>query len=104
MGHCTNCGKENVQESKFCVDCGAFLDANMKDKCLGIEKPSEECFGLPHGGAILGLIFGFFIIVAGISLFYGFNIWNQLVPYAAILIGFLIVVGAIYGILRKPKP
>jgi len=69
---------------------------------FGPERRVEECFGLPHGGAIAGIIFGAFIIILGLAMFLGQDIWELIGPSAAIIIGILIVAGAIYRLSRKP--
>ena len=56
------------------------------------------------GGAILGIIFGAFIIIVGISIFLGLDIGTIIGPAVAIIIGILIVAGALYGLLRRRKP
>jgi len=74
MVYCPKCGTKNEEDVKFCVNCGAALYAEEKRErrrttCFGAERRREdECFGLPHGGAIAGVIFGAFIILIGIAL------------------------------------
>lgn len=58
----------------------------------------DECFGIPRGGTVVGIFFGFIIALAGLSLLakevYQIDIpwW----PIVIILIGALIITGAIY--------
>lgn len=59
----------------------------------------DECFGLPRGGAILGLVIGVLIIIVGLQQLFGWQI--DLGPFAIIIFGILIVAGAIYGLTRK---
>jgi len=59
----------------------------------------DECFGLPYGGAIFGLFIGVIIILWGLSSVFGWNI--ELGSFAIIVIGLLIVAGAIYTLTRK---
>ena len=59
----------------------------------------DECFGLPHGGAIFGLFIGAIIILWGLSEALGWK--NELSTFAAIAIGLLIVAGAVRGLTRK---
>jgi hypothetical protein len=61
-----------------------------------------ECFGLPHGGMIAGLVFGIIIIVIGLGLFlqqsgYIGNFWSIFWPFIIIIFGILVLLGAIYG-------
>jgi phosphoglycerol transferase MdoB-like AlkP superfamily enzyme len=57
----------------------------------------NECFGLPNGGMIVGIIIGIIIILVGLSLFlqttYGITIdfW----PIILIIFGLLILAGAL---------
>jgi hypothetical protein len=92
---CDNCGIENEADASFCVNCGApFKAVEYKPK-----NPKDECFGLPNGGAIFGLFIGAIIIIWGLTEVLGLqiDIWN----YAIIVIGILIVVGAIYGLTKR---
>jgi hypothetical protein len=66
----------------------------------------QECFGLPHGGAIVGIAIGAIILIWGFITFaqqtgvitQTVNVW----PIALIIFGILIVIGAIYGLSRRP--
>ena len=103
MVTCARCGKENEEGAKFCVDCGAALgpeETRPERRVERIERrPRDECFGLPHGGAIFGLFIGAIIILWGLSSVFGWQI--ELGTYAIIIIGILIVAGAIYGLTRR---
>lgn len=110
MVTCPNCGASNQDDAGFCVDCGSSLSSAAKsqkreDTCFGRpgRRVEEECFGLPYGGAILGIIFGAFIIIIGISISLGLDIGTIIGPAVAIIIGILIVAGALYGLLRRRK-
>jgi len=70
------------------------------------RRVRDECFGLPHGGAIFALFIGVIIIVAGIFLFLRETGWivgdiDILGPVAAIVFGILIVAGGIYSLSRR---
>ena len=111
--YCTNCGTNNEEEAKFCIGCGARLDETVglgreiEETCLGPREKRhfEECFGLPHGGAIFGLVIGVLIILWGL-------IWVlqearvilttvELWPFAVIIFGVLMIAGAIYATSRR---
>ncbi|UCC33909.1 MAG: hypothetical protein JSW53_02595 [Candidatus Bathyarchaeota archaeon] len=66
-----------------------------------MEERRQECFGLPYGGAIVGIMIGVIIIIAGISWLLGIDIWENIWPFIAIFFGVLIVAGAIYGLTRR---
>jgi hypothetical protein len=58
----------------------------------------NECFGLPNGGMIVGLVIGVIIILAGLGLFlqaYGISI--DIWPFIIIIFGVLIMLGALFG-------
>jgi hypothetical protein len=61
------------------------------------RRKEDECFGLPHGGAIFGLIIGVIIILWGISYIAEIDLW----PLIIIIFGILIVAGAIYKFGRR---
>jgi len=71
------------------------------------KRAEDQCFGLPHGGAIAAIVIG------GILLFWGFVLlaqqsgWITTTPDFGIVvlltIGILMVAGAIYRMTR-PKP
>ena len=63
------------------------------------EKREAECFGLPRGGAIFGLLIGAMIILVGLRELFGWHI--DFGPFAIIVVGLLFVVGAIYGLTRR---
>lgn len=96
MVTCTKCGAENEEGAQYCVNCGAsFYPEKMS------RRREEECFGLPQGGAIAGIVFGAFIIIIGLSLAFGIDIGRWIGPFIMIVVGVLIVIGAIYGLGRK---
>lgn len=101
---CQACDYKNDDDAEYCARCGAVL-AEMKpvagkdEDCFGDED--SECFGLPHGGAIFGIIIGIIIIIWGVSSITGFPIWEYFWPLILVLFGLLIVVGAIYAMSRR---
>ena len=106
MVTCTKCGTRNLDEAKFCVNCGADLASaggerrGGGDSCFGRQNRREdECFGLPNGGAVVGLIIGIIIIIFGLSNLLGWRI--DFGPLLMIVVGVLIAAGAIYGMTRR---
>jgi uncharacterized membrane protein YvbJ len=105
MVYCQSCGQQNPDNAETCTRCGADLYP-AKSKCTSGKRGREtdECFGLPNGGAIVGLIFGALIIIYGVSWYLGYDlstIWTTtLGPFLVIIIGVLILGGAIYGLSR----
>jgi ribosomal protein L40E len=109
--YCSKCGAKNEDDAKVCVGCGASLYVPKRvtrrrggDECFGPKEErrfEEECFGLPHGGAFIGIIFGFIILVLGFTWLVGINLWDYIGPLMAILLGILIIVGVIYSAIRR---
>ena len=119
MVYCSKCGTKNEESEEICVKCGAKLKmskAKSLEKSIeeGAEefgkraeawgksfakRPEEECFGLPHGGTIIGLIIGMIIIVVGISTLAGIDL--DLGPLMILILGVLILGGALYSLTRK---
>jgi uncharacterized membrane protein YvbJ len=104
---CTRCGIKNVDNARFCVNCGTELySAKLKKRdetCFGRpeKRIEEECFDLPHGGVIIGIIFGILMIFIGLAMAFGFNVGRFIGPSFMIIVGLFIILGAIYG-LRRP--
>ena len=100
MVYCTKCGTKNEEDAVVCVKCGASLVARPAWR-RERRRPEKECFGLPYGGAIVGLIIGVIIIVAGISWLLPEDISFEWWPIIVIVFGLLIVAGAMYGFRRR---
>lgn len=110
MVYCTKCGAKNEEDAEICVSCGASLYAprrvtkHREDNCFGPKgekRFEEECFGLPYGGAIVGIIFGIIILVLGFAWLAKINIWDYIGPLFVIIIGVLIIAGVAYGASRR---
>lgn len=121
MVYCSECGTKNKETSENCVKCDAKIKLSKeKDWEKRLEEGAEdfgrraeawgesfgkraedECFGLPHGGSIFGLVFGIIILLVGILWITGitFNIW----PFFIVIVGILILAGALYSLTRKQK-
>lgn len=110
MVYCTKCGTKNEEDAKHCTKCGANLEVSLEERFerraeewgeqFG-RRAEEECFGLPHGSVIAGIIFGVIILVFGFAWLTGIDIWENIGPFMVILVGLLIVAGAIYGVTRR---
>lgn len=111
MVYCTKCGTKNEDDAKVCTECGATLEVSRHerkqrsgDDCFGPRERrhmEDECFGLPYGGAVVGIIFGIIIVFIGLAILMGFNIWNLLGPAVIVIVGILIIAGALYGMRRR---
>jgi len=106
MVYCSRCGTQNPDTATVCSNCGAPLYAVGK-QYPGSEREhyrrmEGECFGLPNGGMIAGLIFGLIIVLVGLGLFfqasgYVVSFWPYIWPLIIVIFGILIVAGALYG-------
>jgi hypothetical protein len=113
MVYCTQCGAENEEGASTCINCGVPLQASRAGN-RGWEEELEvraeefgeraeqfgkrmerECFGLPDGNMIIGVLFGFAIILVGARELFGWNI--DFGPFIAIVVGVLIIAGVLYN-------
>ena len=111
MVYCTKCGSKNEDDVDVCSNCKASLQVHRisrrksGDDCFGSRgRKEDDCFGLPNGGAIVGLIFGAIIVLIGLALLSGSSwdfLWSLLWPFIIVIIGVLIVGGALYGMRRR---
>jgi len=119
--YCPKCGTKNKEDAKYCTKCGANLwvsqgkrfEKRVEEWGEEFGKRAEEwgeqfgrraeegCFGLPHGGAIVGLIIGVLIIFVGLSWLAGVDWGKYLRPLVIIVFGILIVAGTLYGLRRR---
>jgi len=65
------------------------------------DDAGKECLGLPHGGAVSGIVFGLLIVLLGLSSLLGWGI--NLMALIVILFGALIVASAIYTLTRERR-
>ena len=108
MVYCSRCGTQNPDTEKICSNCGAPL-YTVGQQYPGSDREhykrvENECFGLPNGGMIVGLIFGIIIIFVGLSLLFNFgDFWSYIWPLIIIIFGVLILLGALFGRRRRPR-
>ncbi len=110
MVYCTKCGAKNPDDATVCAQCGASLyptkehERRRKHEAECFEA-EEECFGIPRGGAVVGLAIGIIILLAGcIWLLQQAGLIPKTVeiwPFAIIIFGILIIIGALYGLRRR---
>ncbi len=106
MVYCSKCGTQNPDDAKVCSNCGAPL-YTVGQQYPGSEREhykrvEGECFGLPNGGMIAGIVFGTIIILVGLGLFlqasgYITNFWSYFWPFILVIFGLLVLLGAVYG-------
>lgn len=120
MVYCTKCGAKNPDDAKVCSQCGASLygvgeragQGRVENECWGTRREGEpyrqvehECLGIPRGGVIVGIAIGVIILLAGVIVLLqqaglissNISVW----PFAIIIFGILIVIGALYGLSRR---
>jgi len=103
MVYCVKCGGKDLDNAKACAQCGASLHSTGEHEHH--RRIEDECFGIPRGGTVVGLAIGIIIILVGSIWFLqqaelispDVEIW----PFAVIIFGILILVGAIYGLRRR---
>jgi len=98
MVYCQECGTNNDDTADHCSNCGASLRSRSR---VPRRAGRDECFGLPQGGAIFGIIIGLVIIITGLQSLLGFDL--DLGPYMIILVGVLIAAGAIYQMNQRKR-
>jgi uncharacterized membrane protein YvbJ len=102
MVYCSKCGTQNEENARVCSNCGTPL-YTVGEKYPGSEREhyrrvESECFGLPNGGMIAGLVFGVIIILVGLTMFLqtSYHINIDFWPIIIIIFGVLLVAGALY--------
>jgi uncharacterized membrane protein YvbJ len=106
--YCPKCGTKNEDTAEFCVKCGASLQTGTyTSRRYERRRAEEECFGLPHGGAIVGIAIGLIILLWGMLLLAQQAGWITYTPdfwvIILIIIGILMIAGAAYRMTR-PRP
>jgi uncharacterized membrane protein YvbJ len=106
MVYCPKCGTLNDDTSEFCVKCGASLrTGTFESRRYERRRAENECFGLPHGGAIVGLVIGVIVLLWGFFALANasglINVTPDLWIIIAIVIGILLIAGAIYRMNRS---
>ena len=101
MVYCSKCGFNNEDNAENCTKCGASLQISRYER-RSARRMEDECFGLPHGGAIVGLIIGIVIILWGLTQVPGllpenFELWWLII----IIFGVLIIAGSLYRFSRR---
>lgn len=108
--YCSKCGAKNEDTTQVCVGCGASLYVpkhaakHKGNECFGPKEEKrfeDECFGLPYGGAIVGIIFGAIILIFGFAWLVGVSLWEYIGPLLVITVGILIVAGVAYAATRR---
>jgi hypothetical protein len=78
-----------------------LYDLWKEEVVMSYERARDECFGLPGGNAIIGILIGLAIILTGVRELFNWNI--DFGPYATIIVGLLIAAGAIYTMSRRKR-
>lgn len=103
MVYCQKCGTKNDENADYCAKCGASLQVGTYvPQRRSRKKTEEDCFGLPNGGAIAGIVLGLFILLWGLTVLFDwgdFQFW----PAILIIFGALMLLGAIYKVTHSKK-
>jgi uncharacterized membrane protein YvbJ len=100
MVYCTKCGTKNEEDAVFCVNCKEPLGVSQTVRYERRRKESE-CFGLPHGGSIAGLVIGLIIILWGVTSVLDIDFGSYLWAVVIVIFGTLMVAGALYSMSRR---
>jgi uncharacterized membrane protein YvbJ len=98
MVYCTKCGTKNEDNIEFCAKCKEPLKSFQSVR-RERKRKENECFGLPHGGSIAGLVIGFLIVLWGVTAF--LDVTLELWPIVIIIFGVLMAAGALYSMNRR---
>jgi len=110
MVRCTKCGVENEEDAAFCKACGNPLHPEppgtrrRHDTCFGPSErgPEQECFGIPYGGLIPGLVVGSILILLGLSTIFDIAVSRYIPAIIMATIGIVIILAALYSYRRRP--
>lgn len=106
MAYCPKCGKQNVDDAKFCNECGGSITGVKKESD---RERAEECFGGPQyapyvWGLILVLI-GLAILIEGVlKNIRGFPSWVYQIEIGwmfALVIGLLFIILGIRKLIER---
>jgi len=100
MVYCTKCGNKNEEDMTVCVKCKEPLGSHQSVKRERGQK-ENECFGLPNGGAIGGLVLGLIIVLWGVTSVLDIDFGSYLWALIIIIFGTLMVAGALYSMNRR---
>ena len=106
MVYCAKCGAKNDDTAVACVKCGVSIQTGTAESRRYERRRAEnECFGLPHGGAIAGIVIGALIFLWGFFTLAQQQGWITEAPelwwLIIIIIGLLMVAGGIYRTTRR---
>ena len=131
MVYCTKCGTKNSPTEKYCAKCGSPLEQSDKSWEQKIEEGAEElgkqaqkwgedfgehaeewgknfekhiedgCFGLSQIGALLGVLIGIIIVIAGLLLLFGVNLFRLLGSIMILAFGLIILLSALKNLTKK---
>jgi len=105
MVYCPKCGNKNPDDTRVCAQCGASLYPIREERERHYRRYENECFGIPRGGAVVGMAIGIIIVLGGLVWLLqqaeliprSVEVW----PFALMIFGILILVGALYGLRRR---
>ncbi len=95
MVYCTKCGTQNPDDALVCSNCGAPLKPVAGDS--GEWRHMHGYNGRWNRGdrpRIGGILFGLFVILIGLAVLAGWNVWNLIWPIFLILLGLAIIFGS----------
>lgn len=126
MSYCPKCGTKVSEEMAFCPKCGAPLKAEKpptevappaeyrREKAEKAEKHEKvekrektEKYEKREFGVIGPLVGGLILIFLGLMFYLqvtGFLGWEILWAFFFVIVGIIIIIGAVYAARRHPRP
>ena len=104
--YCPKCGTKNEDTAEYCVKCGSNLQTGTTEtRTYERRRAENQCFGLPHGGAIAGIVIGVLLLFWGlITLGQQQGLIDVQIEFwwiVIIVIGVLMIAGGIYRSTRR---
>jgi len=121
MIYCKKCGAQNSPTDTYCIKCGATIkeptkktwekqiedgaeDFGRRAEQWGQEfgkHAQEDCFGLASNTAMIGLLLGIFIVIAGILWVMGFPFLRVFGSILIVAFGIIILVASLKTLNKK---
>ena len=103
--YCSKCGTKNPDDAATCSNCGAALNPTREERHRYYRRYEHECFGIPYGATIVWTAIGLIVLLGGLIIILqeekvipqSVSLW----PFVLIILGVLIIVGALFRMGRR---
>ncbi|HRR53887.1 MAG TPA: hypothetical protein P5290_00910 [Candidatus Methanomethylicus sp.] len=92
--HCRTCGALSSDGDAYCKSCGARLHSDERRHISN---------GWERSGNVWGMAFGIFLLLLGLAIASGVNVWQSIGAIIMIGIGSAILAGALVGLRRRER-